>query len=191
MSRHWTESVRAANAVMAGRSDALRRFDFSAEGFWNSFLSILIATPALSLGWLAAARRSVAEGVALSLPNLMARYAAVDLASWIVPLVLLGIIIRFTPIADRFIAYVVATNWAGVSLLWLVTPAVMVQLALPPLEPSGSLLAFLVFIAAMVFYWRLTNAVLGHGPLMATAVFLGTYVAGILVANGMQVVLGV
>ena len=36
---------------MLGKADGLRLLDLSADGFWNSFFAIVVAAPALIVGW--------------------------------------------------------------------------------------------------------------------------------------------
>ena len=40
-----------AARLMLGKSDGLRMLDFSADGFWNSFFAMVVALPALMIGW--------------------------------------------------------------------------------------------------------------------------------------------
>ena len=41
-------SLTGAWRLMLGKADGLRLLDLSADGFWNSFFAIIVATPALS-----------------------------------------------------------------------------------------------------------------------------------------------
>ncbi len=41
--------------MMMGKADGLRLLDLSADGFWNSFFAIVIALPALIVGWVGVA----------------------------------------------------------------------------------------------------------------------------------------
>ena len=44
-------SLIGAWRLMLGKVDGLRLLDLSADGFWNSFFAIVIAAPALIVGW--------------------------------------------------------------------------------------------------------------------------------------------
>ena len=77
--------------MMNGRTEGLRMLDLSADGFWTSFFGIVIALPALFLGWVSVANDIVAfdpEGAGRL--SLILRLALVDLAAWLLPLVGLG-----------------------------------------------------------------------------------------------------
>ena len=41
--------------MMMGKADGLRLLDLSADGFWNSFFAIVVALPALIVGWVGVA----------------------------------------------------------------------------------------------------------------------------------------
>ena len=41
--------------MMMGKPDGLRLLDLSADGFWNSFFAIIVALPALFVGWVGVA----------------------------------------------------------------------------------------------------------------------------------------
>ena len=38
--------------LMIGNAEGLRLLDLTADGFWNSFFAIIVALPAMLLGWL-------------------------------------------------------------------------------------------------------------------------------------------
>ncbi|MER9338061.1 hypothetical protein NKJ06_29550, partial [Mesorhizobium sp. M0293] len=44
-------SLTGAWRLMLGKTDGLRLLDLSADGFWNSFFAIVVAAPALLVGW--------------------------------------------------------------------------------------------------------------------------------------------
>ena len=52
------------------------------------------------------------------------------------------------------------------------------------------ILSLTLFVASMALTWRLTNAVLGKGPSVATAVFAGMFFASLVVLFALQAILG-
>ena len=114
--------------MMMGKADGLRLLDLSVDGFWNSFFAIVIALPALIVGWVGVANElSQISGEFGSKLSILVRLAVIDLATWILPLVALAAVASRAGIADRFVALVVASNWASALFVWIMLPAVVVR----------------------------------------------------------------
>jgi hypothetical protein len=177
--------------LMTGKADGMQLLDLSADGFWNSFFAIVIAVPALLPGWSGYANE-IRPG-----PELMgARFALlpalaiIDIGTWVLPLVALALVARRIGIADRFVPYVVATNWGSALLVWLMVPAAILRLVAPQAADLATLISLLLFFASMALTWRLTTAAIGRGAAIGTAVFAGMFVASLLVLFSLQSLLG-
>lgn len=184
-------SLSGAWHMMTGRREGLRMLDISADGFWTSFFAIVVALPALLLGWISVANDIVAyapEGPGRL--SLIVRLAVVDLAAWLLPLVGLALVAPHVGIGDRYVHYVVASNWAMVVIVWIMLPPAVLHLILPGAIDAASLISLLLFLFTMVLSWRLTNVAIGKGPAMATGVFAAMVVASLFVLFGMQDLLG-
>ena len=122
--------------MMNGHADGLDLLDFSEDGFWQSFHAITISLPPLILGWIIFANDMIAlrpeTGNRFSI---MGRVAFVDLASWVLPLVVLALSARQLGIAKRFSPYVVASNWGTAIAAWLMVPATLARRAACPAGP--------------------------------------------------------
>lgn len=177
--------------LMLGKADGLRLLDLSADGFWNSFFAIAVALPALVVGWVGISNEldlfSADLGGRLSI---MLRLAAVDLGAWVLPLVGLAAIAPRVGIADRFVHYVVATNWASAIIVWMMLPPALMRLFAPSLGEVGTLISLGLFVLSLVLSWRLTNAVIAKGAAVATAVFAAMFLASLLVLFSLQSMLG-
>ncbi len=162
----------AAWRLMLGRSDAVRLLDLSADGFWNSFFAIVVAAPVLVVGWVSAVNGL--DDQPAGLPGrigLLVVFALIDLATWIVPLVVLAFVLRPLGLGDRFVPYVVASNWGSVIAAWLSLPAVLMSMVLGSRHDAAATVGLLLFIVSLVLSWRLTNSVVNRGAGAATAVF--------------------
>ena len=95
--------------LLLGRPDGLRLLDISADGFWNSFFAMVVAVPALAVGWVAMANDAAAREMGSRL-SILGRLALIDGLTWVLPLVALALIARLAGIADRYVPYVVASN---------------------------------------------------------------------------------
>ncbi|MDP3897823.1 MAG: transporter [Mesorhizobium sp.] len=175
--------------LMMGKPDGMRLLDVSADGFWNSFLAIAIALPALIVGWVAIANGTGDAEIGGRL-SILLRLAAIDLLAWVLPLVALAFIARPVGMADRFVHYVVASNWASALIVWLMLPVALLNLLLPEQTEVADAVSLVVFLLAMVLTWRMTNAVLGKGPALATAIFVFVLVVSMALLVGLQSLFG-
>ncbi|PSH68448.1 hypothetical protein CU102_13315 [Phyllobacterium brassicacearum] len=178
--------------MMNGHPDGLDLLDFSEDGFWQSFHAITISLPPLILGWIIFANDMIAlrpeTGNRFSI---MGRVAFVDLASWVLPLVVLALSARQLGIAKRFSPYVVASNWGTAIGAWLMVPATLARVLLPgwPILATGFGLALYGVILFLTY--RLTHVALKKSHAY-TAVFFVALVAGSLfVMILLQAVLGI
>lgn len=173
--------------MMTGRTDGLRQLDLSVDGFWSSFFAIIVAFPPLLVSWapLAADLAGAGSGLSLRIAIVM-RLAVIDLAAWIVPIALLAAIASFAGIRDRFIHYVVATNWGAALLSWIMLPVSLIRLVFPQAIEAAAFFSIILFVASLVFSWRLTNAALEKGALTTTGVFISMLAVSIIILTGLQ-----
>lgn len=181
-------SLTGAWRLMMGRVDGMRLLDTSAEGFWDSFQAIAVAAPALAIGWIASANDL--QLTSASRLSIVLRLAIIDMAVWILPLVLLALVAKRVGIADRFVHYVVSGNWASALLVWIMLPPSILRLVAPAAGDVASLLSLGLFLGTLVLSWRQTNAALNKGPAVATALFAGMFVCALVVLIVLQSALG-
>ncbi|CDX37603.1 conserved membrane hypothetical protein [Mesorhizobium sp. SOD10] len=184
-------SLAGAWRLMFGKADGLRLLDLSADGFWNSFFAIVVAAPALIVGWVGIANEIGDPDAFAGRLGMLIRLATVDLGSWVLPLVALALVAPRAGIGGRFVHYVVASNWTSAIIAWLMLPSALLRLFLPSSSEVASLLSLVLFALSMVLTWRMTNTTIGKGPAAGTAVFVGMFVASLLVLFGLQALLGI
>lgn len=184
-------SLAGAWRLMFGKADGLRLLDLSADGFWNSFFAIIVAAPALIVGWVGIANEIGDPEAFAGRLGMLIRLATVDLGSWVLPLVALALVAPRAGIGGRFVHYVVASNWASAIIAWLMLPSALLRLFLPSSSEITSLVSLVLFGLSMVLTWRMTNATVGKGPAVGTAVFVGMFIASLLVLFGLQALLGI
>lgn len=176
--------------MMMGRSEGLRLLDLSADGFWNSFFAILVAFPPMVVGWVAISNELAGIEIFTSRFSLFTRLMLTDLATWVLPYAILALAARPAGIADRFVHYVVANNWASALFAWVTLPAMLMRLLFPEAADLANLVTFLIFLATMVLSWRLTNVAIGKGPAVATAVFGAMFAASLAILFTFEGLLG-
>ncbi len=184
-------SLGGAWRLMMGKPDGLRLLDLSAEGFWNSFQALLVAVPALVVGWVGVANEIGDPLMVSGRFSMVVRLALVDLGSWVLPLVALALVAPYAGIGNRFVHYVVASNWASAIIAWMLLPSALMRLFMPSAGEAATLVALLLFLASLVLGWRMTNAAIGKGPAVGSAVFAGMFAASLVVLFSLQSLLGI
>ena len=184
-------SLAGAWRLMFGKTDGLRLLDLSADGFWNSFFAIVVAAPAMIVGWVELANEIGDPDAFAGRLGILIRLATVDIGSWVLPLVALALVAPRAGIGGRFVHYVVASNWASAIIAWLMLPSALVRLFLSSASDISSGVSFVLFLLSIVLTWRMTNATIGKGAAVGTAVFVGMFIASLLVLFGLQALLGI
>lgn len=178
----------AAWRMMLGRADGLLLLDLSVDGFWNSFFAIVVALPALIVGWVGIANEVAGLDFGIKL-SLMLRMSVADIGAWVLPLAILAAVARPAGVADRFVHYVVASNWGSAIFAWMMLPPALLRLFVPQSAQLTVLISLALFMATLVLSWRLTVVAIGKGAAVGTAVFFGMLAASLVVLLAFQSVL--
>jgi hypothetical protein len=185
-------SFRGALDLLNSRVEGLKAFDMSEHGFWRSFAAIWLTLPAyvvslaferLRLG-LIQPDRTLLDSLWIDLVVALghvASFAALPVAMiWIA---------RTFRLTDRYVPFVIVTNWITVlGLLVLSVPAMLLLLgwATPAL---ASLFGLAFSIIILRLQWFATKSTLGISSLPAVAIvllglvlnsFVGTVMRGLL-----------
>ncbi|MER8643948.1 transporter [Mesorhizobium sp. M1252] len=186
-----SSSLNGAWRLMLGKADGLRLLDLSADGFWNSFFAIVVAAPAMIVGWVGTANEIGDPNAFAGRLGMLVRLATVDLGSWLLPLVVLALVASRAGIGDRFVHYVVASNWASAITAWMLLPSALIRLFLPSGNPVAELVWLVLVVLSLVLSWRMTNATIGKGAAVGSAVFAGMLVVSLAVLFGLVALLGI
>jgi hypothetical protein len=150
----------------------------------------VVALPALIVNWVTIADSyDVAETFGDRFA-IFIRLAVIDFAAWLLPLAGLAVIARRARLADRYVHYVVASNWATAIIAWLMLPPAVLLLFLPDQTDMAWFLSVAIFIASQIFVWRLTNVAIGRGATTASAVYAGMFAASVAILLVLQWLLG-
>ncbi|MES0129381.1 hypothetical protein [Mesorhizobium sp. M0029] len=186
-----SSSLNGAWRLMLGKADGLRLLDLSADGFWNSFFAIVVAAPAMIVGWVGTANEIGDPNAFAGRLGILIRLATVDLGSWLLPLFVLALVASRAGIGDRFVHYVVASNWASAITAWMLLPSALIRLFLPSGNPVAELVWLVLVVLSLVLSWRMTNAAIGKGAAVGSAVFAGMLVVSLAVLFGLVALLGI
>lgn len=183
-------SLTGAWHLMMGKADGVRLLDLSADGFWNSFFALVVAAPALIVGWVSIANE-IGDPYAFSgRLGVLIRVALVDVGAWTLPLVALAVVSRYAGIATRFVPYVVASNWASALIAWISLPSTLIRLVQPSSGQVVKYTMLVFFLLSMVLMWRMTNAVIGRGVAVGSTVFAGMFIAWFVAVFVLQMAFG-
>jgi hypothetical protein len=175
--------------VMLGRREGLRLLDTTAEGFWRSFTAMLIGAPALLATCFSSAKWNTLVSE-LSSSQYIFRAVIVEIAAWILPLIVLGLVMGRLRLGHRFAAYAVASNWANLIILYFMLPIDLLGIFLAQNNGVMVTLGFSYITAAIVFMFRITQVSFGTDYPVSIALFLSILVFTLFVALGLQNVLG-
>jgi hypothetical protein len=177
--------------LMLGKADGLRLLDLSADGFWNSFFAIVVALPAMIVSWVGIANEIGDPDAFAGRFGMVVELAAIDIGTWVLPLAGLALVAPRLGIGGRFVHYVVASNWASAIVAWLMLPPALARLFMPASDQAVGLLSLVLFALTMVLTWRMTNAAIGKGAAVGTAVFVGMFVVSLAVLFALQALIGI
>lgn len=186
------DSLLGAWRLMTGKPDGMRLLDLSADGFWNSFYAIVLALPALAVNWVPVANDTLGGDASVGAKlGYVLRLAMVDIGAWVLPLVVLALVSSRIGMRDRFVHYVVATNWATVPIVWIMLPPSLLAVFVPEAGDLVTIVALVLFVVTMVLTWRVTTLAIGKGAAMGSGVFAGMFVGSIVVMLLLQALVGI
>lgn len=171
-------SLYASWRLARGDTRGLGLFNTTVEGFWRSFLAMVLVAPLFAI--LLFLRYHVETGSAAPI-----RFFAVQTLGYIVawfafPLIMFYVV-QAIDRERRFFTYVVAYNWSSVLQNLIYLPLAMAaELGLLPAELS-SFLSFVVLTLVFVYIWFVTRTALAITGLLAAGIVAGDFVLSIVV----------
>jgi hypothetical protein len=93
----------------------------------------------------------------------------VDLASWLLPLVLVFVLARPLGFAAAVVPIVVTTNWLSVPLSYAMAVPAAIRLVIPGSEGLTSLIWLVLLFVSIGILFRLLRIITGNQTLLATA----------------------
>jgi hypothetical protein len=177
--------------MMMGKADGLRLLDLTADGFWNSFFAIAVALPPLMVGWVGVANEfSMISADFGSRFSIAIRFAVIDLAVWLLPVVALAAVASRVGLAGRFVHLVVASNWASALFIWLTVPVPLAGL-IWSFGPETRVSLSLVLLALnLVVTWRVTHVAVAKGAAITSAIVACMFVMSLVVQALLMAALG-
>ncbi|OLP59261.1 hypothetical protein BJF93_05070 [Xaviernesmea oryzae] len=178
--------------LILGKREGFDWLDISVPGVWRSFGAIPWCLPAMTVSWaswrlayLAAMPAGTPTGLAF-----IAKLLLVDLASWILPLLLVVALSR--PLGyDMLLApLIVTTNWLSVPTYYAMAVPSALRLVLPNADGFTALLSILALICALLALFRILRAITGEQVLLAWALSALFVLPSLMLGETLQRTLG-
>jgi hypothetical protein len=162
----------SAWALFLGRREAVRGFDTSFRGFWQSFLAIIFVLPVYVL-FIGAERRMILSDQPAGAPFDDIAFAAWRLLAlavdWAAFPLLMAALARPLGIAGRYVRLIVAFNWGGPIVATLMAvPAILLSYGAVG-EGAASMLLIAALAVVIRFRFVTARAALDCGFGMAAA----------------------
>ncbi|WP_421854410.1 hypothetical protein [Oricola sp.] len=185
--------IGCALRIVRGDARALADMDVSADGFWRSFEAIVAAFPAMLFAWVVYARQIQAEGSLDPTMSIVTRLATLEIALWILPVIVLAVILPPLGFRHRFSHFIIARNWLGAALAYLFVIVSLAQLVLErggEQSPVTMLLALIAIAVAFMASLRVTIAALATTGGIAFMFVFAEWVALIFIELQAMAVMG-
>ena len=188
--RHY---MRGLVLLMRHDPQGLRHFDFTDRGMMRSFWAVFWCLPPILISW--AWRRALfVEGMPDGFETgtlFYGRLAMVEVANWLTPVVLAGLMLLGLGAIRLFPAVVVVTNWLSVPFSYAFTVLVLMLATAPALGTIVSLIWLVMVLALVVVLFRILAFLTKGQALMTGTLTMLLLVPPLLVTDWLQQYLGV
>jgi hypothetical protein len=149
--------------LVLGKTEGFDWLDLSAGGVWRSFAAILWCLPAMAVSWSAWRMYYLAnmpDGSPAGLP-FIAKLFLVDVATWIVPVLLIVALARPLGYAKALAPIIVSTNWLSIPTFYGMALPAAIRLVVPGSGELTALLSLLALIAIIIAIYRVLKMIAG------------------------------
>jgi hypothetical protein len=182
-------------ALRIARFDAgaVREFDHSIDGFFRSFVALLLCAPLYI--FIVVAQRRLAAAAPTEMPDLefgpvlpitpgyVLFEAFAYLANWLAFPIALIFIVRLIKAGDRYVPFIIAYNWTACVVVFVSFVPQLLYLA--GVLPMAVVIAFYIpiLIFAAAYEWLVAREALGISALTAAGIVLIDYLLSSLVGR--------
>lgn len=166
--------------------------DISDRGLMRSFWAFIWCLPPMGISWMWW-RQAYLQLMPVNASAGFAfffRLALVEVANWLVPLILAGFLLMVLRIGERFVPIVVTTNWLSVPLSYLNALLVALAAFVPGAAGLVSLLWLVLMMALIFILARVLRMICGAQPLTVGAITLVLVVPSMILSEFLQGFLG-
>ncbi|WEX77807.1 hypothetical protein PYH37_002631 [Sinorhizobium numidicum] len=178
--------------LIQGNREGYRWLDISEGGLWRSFTAILWSLPAIAVTW--ASWRlyylsAMPTGTTVGL-GFVVKLLVVDLASWLLPIVLIVVLSRPLGFSLFVVPVIVTTNWLSVPLSYAMAVPAAVLLLIPGSQQLTALIWYLLLFASVALLFRLLRTVTANQNLLAAALTALFLLPSMMIAQFLQYFFG-
>lgn len=166
----------------------LAYLDFSDRGALRSFWAAIFALPTTLLTflwWRGLYLKSMPEGADVG-ALFFFRLALVEVANWIVPLVLVGLVCWMVGIGARFLSIVVIANWLTLPIAYAYAVVLLIMMLIPGLTGLAVLLSYVLAFGLIMALFRILRMVLGDHVLTIATVTMVLLVPGMILSEALE-----
>jgi hypothetical protein len=164
--------------LLQGKREGFDWLDLSATGVWRSFAAILWCLPAMAVSWAAWRMFYLAnmpDGTEAGLA-FIAKLFVVDVATWILPVVLIAALATPLGYAEALAAIIVITNWLSIPTFYGMAFPAAIRLVIPGSEGLTGMMSLLVLIAIIAAIYRLLKIITGGEQTLLAATLSALFV---------------
>ncbi len=179
--------------LFLGKAEGAQLLDISERGMLRSFYAALWCLPPMVLSWYwwhETYLATLPEGVGTG-GIFFFRQALVEAICWVVPLVMIGLLLAFFGMREKFPAIVVVANWLSVPYSYAYGVLILIALLLPALQGLVSILWLILLLSLIFSFSRILKFFVRDQPLLVTALIMTLLVPGIIMQEMLQRFLGV
>jgi len=155
--------------MVQGEEEGLDHLDISLQGFWRSFWALIYSIPALCVIWAIERDLRLRADASLEIGmSAFARDAVTEFLSVAAVLLAVAVLSRPMGIADRFVHWVVSTNWLTLPVSYVLAAVYLAAASLA----SGMLIILIALVITLIVNWRVYRVALAGDGLLAVAVLL-------------------
>lgn len=163
-----------------------RYLDISERGMLRSFWALAWAAPSIALSWIWWRITYVQGGGPLPAGLFFFRLGLVEVANWVAPLVLAGLLCLALDFGGKFSAVVVVTNWVAVPASYAYGLLIAFMILTPGLAGFIALIWLMLMIMLVVVLFRILWTVCGDHLLMVTTLTMVLLVPGMLLSEVLE-----
>ncbi len=152
-------------------ASGLQYFNQTIEGFWRSFLAILLVAPIELVSDLSG-RMSAAEGVGDSSTTSVLSGLPFLLIIWLAFPIAMAFMTRLLGLSHRYVPYIVAYNWCSIPLALLQAPVHLAAASGLLSDVMVGMLYMVLLTAAAYYLWFIAFAGLQTSRLTATGIVI-------------------
>lgn len=174
--------------LVRGNPQGLRMLDISDRGMMRSFWSIAWCLPAIILSWIwyymvysSAMPPSWHAGA-----GFFARLALIELLTWMVPLVLAGVVLAFSNKGAKFPAVITVVNWLALPFSWSFGFLLLVMMASPGAQGLVALAWLMLLFSLFGCLTVALRVILRGETLILAALILTLVVPGLFLPEILQ-----